>query len=115
MWEYRTASASKYGRNADGAGRFSKEIVKERANFWDQQHDPSTSSIERGGKTIEETMAKSLDSVGWSKVGVDFGGIIPFSHNMICALSRNPITEKVFEAGKPVMDHAAQYILSEDM
>ncbi|CAM9572468.1 unnamed protein product [Heterosigma akashiwo] len=60
-------------------------------------------------------MAKSLDSVGWSKVGVDFGGIIPFSHNMICALSRNPITEKVFEAGKPVMDHAAQYILSEDM
>mmetsp|Transcript_8450 Transcript_8450/g.11000 ORF Transcript_8450/g.11000 Transcript_8450/m.11000 type:complete len:480 (-) Transcript_8450:331-1770(-) len=92
IWEYRTKRSFDYKRQV-----------------------PEVGDIGRKGRNLEVVMAENLDSCGWSKVGVDFGGLLPFSHNMICALSRNQMTTKIFKTGQPVMDHAAEYILSETM
>ena len=49
------------------------------------------------------------------QVSVDFGGLAPFSHNKICALSRSPLTRAVFRSGKTVVDHAANFLVSYDL
>lgn len=49
------------------------------------------------------------------QVSVDFGGLAPFSHNKICALSRGPLTRAVFRSGKTIVDHAANFLVSYDL
>ena len=49
------------------------------------------------------------------QVSVDFGGLAPFSHNKICALSRSPLTRAVFRSGKTVVDHAANFLVTYDL
>ena len=60
-------------------------------------------------------MLYSLDSIGWSKVLVNFPGYLPMAHNKICALQRDPqwFYDKVMgtEQGKIVMNHAAEWLL----
>ena len=46
---------------------------------------------------------------------MDFGGLAPFSHNKICALSRSPLTRAVFRSGMTVVDHAANFLVSYDL
>lgn len=73
---------------------------------------PSSSS--GVGRDLLDEMIESLDSCGWEKVIINFQGILPLSHNKICALSRSPefITQTVlgFSEGRFVMDHASDYI-----
>ncbi|CAM9612087.1 unnamed protein product [Sphacelaria rigidula] len=66
--------------------------------------------LQDGGKKMEQEMAAGLNSCGWQKVAVDFGGLLPFSHNKICALSRTPFQEALYSAGKNIMDHAAELL-----
>ncbi|CAM9681198.1 unnamed protein product [Ectocarpus fasciculatus] len=79
----------------DGAGAAKKEEV-------------------HAGKSMEEEMAAGLNSCGWEKVSVDFGGLAPFSHNKICALSRTTITTALYGSGRSVVDHAAAFLVAHD-
>ncbi|CBJ48764.1 putative serine esterase [Ectocarpus siliculosus] len=65
-------------------------------------------------KSMEEEMAAGLNSCGWEKVSVDFGGVAPFSHNKICALSRTAITTALYGSGRSVVDHAAAFLVKRD-
>jgi len=60
-------------------------------------------------------MLTSLDSIGWSKVIVNFPGSLPNAHNKICALSRYPqwFYDNVMgtSQGKMVMDNACEWLL----
>ena len=58
----------------------------------------------------ESWMAARLDSVGWEKIAVNFRFPFLSAHNMICALTRGPLT-RLFRKGRVVMDHAASYIV----
>ena len=58
-------------------------------------------------------MRNSLNSLGWSKVFVNFGGLLPLAHLQICANERWPdwVTRPMgVDAGREVMDHAALYL-----
>jgi len=59
-------------------------------------------------------MIRSLDTVGWEKVLVNFKSFFPIAHNKICALSRGPdfITQKLlgFAEGRFVMEEAAKFL-----
>ncbi|CAM9441241.1 unnamed protein product [Ectocarpus sp. 4 AP-2014] len=65
-------------------------------------------------KSMEEEMAAGLNSCGWEKVSVDFGGVAPVSHNKICALSRTAITTALYRSGRSVVDHAAAFLVKRD-
>lgn len=63
-----------------------------------------------------------IDSCRWSpwnnplfhllgQVSVDFGGLLPFSHNKICALSRTRVATALWSAGRNIMDHAAEFVV----
>jgi len=60
---------------------------------------------------MEHEMARRLDSLGWEKYAVSFKFPMLNAHNMICALSRNPIIARLFRQGRGVMDHAAELIV----
>lgn len=45
---------------------------------------------------------------------MDFGGVAPFSHNKICALSRTAITTALYGSGRSVVDHAAAFLVKHD-
>lgn len=45
---------------------------------------------------------------------MDFGGLAPFSHNKICALSRSPLTTALYGCGKSIVDHAADFLVTHD-
>ncbi|CAN0105744.1 unnamed protein product, partial [Hapterophycus canaliculatus] len=64
--------------------------------------------------SMEAEMAAGLNSCGWEKVAVDFGGLAPFSHNKICALSRNRYTKALYSSGRSVVDHAAKFLIEND-
>eukprot|EP00903_Cladosiphon_okamuranus_P019438 g17873.t1 len=66
-------------------------------------------------RSMEEEMAAGLNSCGWDKVSVDFGSLAPFSHNKICALSRTRITTALYGSGKSVVDHAADFLVAQDV
>jgi len=66
-------------------------------------------------------MCNQLNALEWSKVGVGFSGVsslMPLAHNKLAALQREG-WRKVFESiegaadGEPIMQHAAEYILSD--
>lgn len=46
------------------------------------------------------------------QVSVDFGGLLPLSHNKICALSRSPLAAALYGSGKNIMDHAADFLIA---
>ena len=60
-------------------------------------------------------MLSSLDNIGWSKVIVNFPGVLPIAHNKICALQRFPLFfyDKLMgtSEGKHVMNDAAAFLL----
>lgn len=73
-------------------------------------------------ETREGRMAASINALGWSKVGVIFrsaGRLSPLAHNRLPALRRDgwrrgiDALEQVHQ-GRPVMLHAAQYLLGLD-
>ncbi|CAM9575750.1 unnamed protein product [Scytosiphon promiscuus] len=68
----------------------------------------------RTKRSMEAEMAAGLNSCGWEKVAVDFGGLVPFSHNKICALSRSRTTTALFACGRSVVDHAANFLVQHD-
>lgn len=45
-------------------------------------------------------------------MAVDFGGLLPFSHNKICALSRTTLTASLYGSGRNIMDHAADCLVA---
>ncbi|TFJ82193.1 hypothetical protein NSK_006522 [Nannochloropsis salina CCMP1776] len=59
---------------------------------------------------MEPRMAAQLNALGWEKVAVAFRTPFFSAHNMICALSRDPLTTFLFRKGQGVMDHAAARI-----
>lgn len=72
--------------------------------------------------TREQRMADAINSAGWSKVGVQFrsaGELFPVAHNKLAALRRDgwrrafEVLEQAHE-GRPVMEHAARYLLGEE-
>jgi len=70
----------------------------------------------RGGneEALEAQMAASLDSLGWSKVGVRFRGLLPLSHNKIVALTGESVLRKLltplWEEGRDTMRHCARFL-----
>lgn len=84
------------------------------ASFSSVRQPRGTECIHIGGDDLLDQMIESLDRCGWEKIIVNFQGVLPFAHNKICALSRNPqfITQTVlgFSEGQFVMDHAADFI-----
>jgi hypothetical protein len=68
----------------------------------------------RSTNSAGDIMMKSLDTVGWEKIIVNFPGILPSAHNKICALSRKPewLYSSVlgFDEGKFVMNDATEWI-----
>eukprot|EP00967_Tisochrysis_lutea_P063263 scaffold81534_cov31-Tisochrysis_lutea.AAC.2 len=73
--------------------------------------------------TSEEKMAAAINAVGWSKVAIAFrsvGTFKPMAHNKLPALRRDG-WRRGFEAiegaqeGRPVMWHAARFLLELDM
>ena len=48
------------------------------------------------------------------QISVDFGGVVPFSHNKICALSRDRLTRALFGSGKKIMENAADFLIDND-
>ena len=64
-------------------------------------------------KDIQKEMRDSLNSLGWSKVYVNFGGVLPLAHLQICANERWPgwVTGMMgVDAGTEVMKHGADYL-----
>ena len=61
-----------------------------------------------------DIMMHSLNKLGWEKVIVNFPGVLPMAHNMICALSREPkwFYEGMlgFNAGQFVMSDASTWL-----
>ncbi|CAM9730965.1 unnamed protein product, partial [Ascophyllum nodosum] len=78
---------------------------------WGRRSGISSNANKKG---VEEEMAAGLNSCGWEKVAVDFGGVVPVSHNKICALSRSPLTTALFRSGNKIMDHAADFLVAQD-
>jgi pimeloyl-ACP methyl ester carboxylesterase len=59
----------------------------------------------------ERLMAAELRQVPWRTVYVQFQGLmLPIAHNMICALSRNPIAAALYSRGATVVDDVATTI-----
>ncbi|CAN0107448.1 unnamed protein product, partial [Phaeothamnion confervicola] len=67
----------------------------------------------RDGMIMESTMAMHLNRLTWSKVLVDFAGLLPLNHNAIVAHSRTPISAYLNRAGKSTMEHATRFLLHE--
>ncbi|CAM9434606.1 unnamed protein product, partial [Discosporangium mesarthrocarpum] len=90
-----------------GGGRATERRGWARSRSW------SGFSVNRmGGRArMEEAMAAGLNSCGWEKVSVDFGGLLPLSHNKICALSRDSLSSMLYSSGRGIMDHAAEFII----
>lgn len=65
-------------------------------------------------KHDSDIMMHSLNNLGWEKVIVNFPGVLPMAHNMICALSREPkwFYEGMlgFNAGQFVMSDASTWL-----
>lgn len=59
--------------------------------------------------------SRRLKSEPLGQVSVDFGSLAPFSHNKICALSRTRITTALYGCGKSVVDHAADFLVAQDV
>ena len=61
-----------------------------------------------------DIMMHNLNKLGWEKVIVNFPGVLPMAHNMICALSREPkwFYEGMlgFNAGQFVMSDASTWL-----
>ena len=61
----------------------------------------------------KEKMRACLNALGWDKVIVNFGGLLPVAHLQICANERWPpwLAQSVgISAGHEVMDDTAGYI-----
>ena len=76
---------------------------------------------ENSDDAVEAEMCNQLNTLEWSKVGVGFSGassLMPLAHNKLAALQREG-WRKIFESiegaadGEPIMQHAAEYILSD--
>jgi hypothetical protein len=52
-----------------------------------------------------------LDSL---QVLVEFRDTLPRAHNMICALSRDLVASVLYKRGRPVMEHAAWFVVDPD-
>lgn len=73
-------------------------------------------SIPHDSKSKMVQMRESLNSLGWSKVFVNFGGFLPLAHLQICANERWPswVTSPMgVDAGQEVMIDGARF-LSQD-
>ena len=56
----------------------------------------------------------SLNALGWEKVFVNFGGVLPLAHLQICANERWPeyITSPMgVDVGQELMDDSAEYLV----
>ena len=64
---------------------------------------------------VEARMAAGLDSLGWSKVGVRFSGLLPLAHNKIVALNGGgpirALMNPVWKEGRSTMRHCAAFLL----
>jgi len=103
---------------ADGIGVLWRRGTRSEATV------PPSASMRAGENiddAIEDEMCNQLNALEWSKVGVGFSGVsslMPLAHNKLAALQREG-WRKVFESiegaadGEPIMQHAAEYILSD--
>jgi hypothetical protein len=64
----------------------------------------------------ETRMAASINECcSFDRVLIDFGGLLPANHNVICAHSGNALRKLTCRAGRPVMDELATAILQFDI
>jgi hypothetical protein len=77
---------------------------------------PYTSAIDgerRGLDQRERLMAEQLRSVPWRTVHVHWPSLaLPITHNMICALSRDPVSRALYRRGSTVVADVAQTIVA---
>lgn len=60
----------------------------------------------------ERAMAAQLEQVGWGSVYVALDSTpLPLAHNMICALSRDRLSERIYRRGLPVVREVAAAVL----
>jgi methylmalonyl-CoA mutase cobalamin-binding subunit len=64
-------------------------------------------------RDITKTMRDRLNSLGWNKIIVNFGGLLPFAHFQIVSSERfSPIVGSLLgvELGRSIMDDCAYQI-----
>ncbi|CAM9376067.1 unnamed protein product [Choristocarpus tenellus] len=95
----------------EGEGCGSEATGLRRLRSWSGFETEGPCEEQKVSRSTMKAMVAGLNSCGWEKVFVDFGGVLPFSHNKICALSRNLLTSNLYRSGRRIMDHAADYII----
>ncbi|GAB5373492.1 hypothetical protein AAMO2058_001756500 [Amorphochlora amoebiformis] len=59
---------------------------------------------------LMHVMSRSLTSLPWHQVTVEFPGPLPLAHNKICALERDPLQTWLNSGGRPVVEDQAKWL-----
>eukprot|EP00802_Teleaulax_amphioxeia_P014418 Tamp_14483.p1 GENE.Tamp_14483~~Tamp_14483.p1 ORF type:complete len:497 (+),score=89.71 Tamp_14483:2-1492(+) len=75
----------------------------------------SADESDRDSMLAEADMARSLDALGWTKVGVRFQGVLPLAHNKIVALTGagliRDLMNPLWMEGRDTMRHCAAFLV----
>eukprot|EP00922_Rhytidocystis_sp_ex-Travisia-forbesii_P063502 GHVS01094471.1.p1 GENE.GHVS01094471.1~~GHVS01094471.1.p1 ORF type:complete len:654 (+),score=183.63 GHVS01094471.1:355-2316(+) len=74
----------------------------------------STSDGNGGGEVMaceEQIMCDRLNSLGWTKVVLDFNVWLPIAHHILFALARTRFEKWLTSGGEPVMQHLGEVLL----
>ncbi|KAF8820663.1 serine esterase (DUF676) protein [Cardiosporidium cionae] len=83
-------------------------LSKEREYYFSFSSDTLPNRIQ-----LEKEMAYRLNSVGWSKVIVDFPILFPSAHTQINACGGGSLKYHLNSGGRPIMDHLVNFLLKE--